>query len=143
MLCLVEYPNIFTFTFNCSHGLQEKEVMLDVAKIKANVAGKQTQLTGRSWQNILWGIWGEYDILTDKSEIRNRWVNCNNGPLKQTKKNWKYSNEIVGGSVHNRARNVPVSGKSVAQLGFSGLYEKLTDGPCCTSRAYCLFLYSY
>jgi len=55
--------------------------MLYVAKTEVNVARKQAQLTVRSWQNILWGIWGEYDILKDKSEIRNRWVNCNNGPL--------------------------------------------------------------
>jgi hypothetical protein len=44
--------------------------------------------------------------------------------------------------VRNRTRNVPISGKSVAQLGFSGLYEKRTDGPC-TSAAYGLFLYNF
>jgi len=44
------------------------------------------------------GIWEEYEILKDKSEIRNHWVNCNNGPLKQAKEYWKLiqQSECVG-----------------------------------------------
>ena len=30
----------------------------------------------------------------------------------------------------------------MAQLGFSGPYGKLTEGPCCTSGAYGLFFYT-
>jgi hypothetical protein len=64
--------------------------MLDVAEIKVTVASQHAQLTVRLSQNILLGIWEEYDILKEKPDIRNQWVNCNNGLLKQTKENWKW-----------------------------------------------------
>jgi len=40
--------------------------MFDVAKIKVTVANQQAQLTVRLWQNIMLGIWEEYDILKEK-----------------------------------------------------------------------------
>jgi hypothetical protein len=90
MLFMVEYPNIFTFTLSCSHDLQDSNVW---CRWYRSDCSKLTSPADRMWQNTLLGIWEEYDILKEKSEIRNQWLNWSNGPLKQTKENWKWKEQ--------------------------------------------------
>jgi hypothetical protein len=107
---LVKYPNIFTFSFSCGHGLQDKVALNLNTKVNIIQACVKTadSKTNHSKSNV--GKTQVYDISKIKLEVGKYWLNCCNGSIewKIMKTGNKDINEIVEWFVHVRATELPI-----------------------------------